>query len=275
MPELPEVENTVLGLNKIIKGQYLKKMIVKNYDMRWRIPKNMPHILENKMVISCSRRGKFILLHFDDGVQIIHLGMSGVIYKSLPEELPKKHDHVEWIFNNVTIRLNDPRRFGCVLWHSYADGNIESHFLIKNLGIEPFSLELNGEYLYKKIHNKKTSIKQVLMDSKIIVGIGNIYASEILFKSKIYPFKLSNKITSEECDLLISSIRDIFNIAIKSGGSSIRNYVGIDGKEGMFIQKYAAVYNKENLQCKSCSNKIVRLTQQQRSTYFCKYCQNI
>ncbi|AWD32237.1 Formamidopyrimidine-DNA glycosylase [Candidatus Kinetoplastibacterium sorsogonicusi] len=272
MPELPEVENTIRGIKSII-GKRLNKLIINNYNMRWKISTKLPNILQNQIVLNCQRRGKIILIYFQNGIQLIHLGMSGMLYRSDISSNKKKHDHVEWLFDNEIIRLNDPRRFGYVLWHSNDSGSIELHPRIKNLGIEPFSNKLNAEYLYKIFQKKNTEIKQAIMNSNIIVGIGNIYASEILFNAQINPFKLVKELSLKECSRLIFNIKKILNIAINSGGSSIKNYKNMEGVNGSFIYKYAMVYNLEGKNCKICNSLIIKKTQKQRSTYLCPSCQ--
>ncbi|AGF46653.1 formamidopyrimidine-DNA glycosylase [Candidatus Kinetoplastibacterium desouzaii TCC079E] len=275
MPELPEVEITKQGIRNRIFQKKLNKIVIRNNRLRWPIDNNTDEILKERIVLDCTRRSKYILIHFEHGIQFIHLGMSGSLQFSYLDKPLEKHDHVEWIFEEFALRLNDPRRFGAVIWHPYENGPIELHPLINKLGIEPFSNDFTGEYLYNKFKINNTNIKQALLNGKIVVGIGNIYASEILFKSRINPFLKTKYLSINQCEELAQIIIETLNEAIASGGSSIKNFVDSNGKQGSYIEKYAYVYNREGKQCKICKkNDIIKIYQNNRSTYYCPLCQD-
>ncbi|WBF65644.1 MAG: bifunctional DNA-formamidopyrimidine glycosylase/DNA-(apurinic or apyrimidinic site) lyase [Candidatus Kinetoplastibacterium crithidii] len=275
MPELPEVEIIKQELHNKITNKQLKKIVVRENRFRWPVRQDLNKILENKLIINCTRRGKYLLIHFEHGIQLIHLGMSGSLKLSKENDVLAKHDHIEWFFENFSLRLNDPRRFGAVIWHSKEDGSIEEHPLIKNLGLEPFSKELDGQYLFDQLKKRNCSIKQALLSGKIVVGTGNIYASESLFKAQINPMKIARTLSFKECDLLANAIKNILYIAIDSGGSSLKNFVNTNGISGRYIEQHACVYNKEGEKCVAChKNYIIKIFQNKRSTYYCPNCQN-
>ncbi|AFZ83447.1 formamidopyrimidine-DNA glycosylase [Candidatus Kinetoplastibacterium blastocrithidii TCC012E] len=276
MPELPEIELLKREIGPRIQNKTILKFKIRNHKLRWPILASLPKIITDKNVINCSRRGKYLLFHFEHGVQIIHLGMSGSL-QFITNEPPGKHDHIEWTFNDSTIlRMNDPRRFGAILWHDIKnDGTLYDNKIFKNLGLEPFSRKLTEQYLYNKLSNKKKSIKQILLDGNIVVGIGNIYSSESLFKSKINPLISASKLSISDCAKLILCIRETLCNSIKSGGSTIRNYVSTSGQSGNYIKNHASVYGRNELPCNVCGFKIIKIKQSGRSTYYCPNCQNV
>lgn len=275
MPELPEIELLKREIEPKVKNRTILEFKIRNYKLRWPVPEYFPKIITNETVLNCSRRGKYLLFHFKHGVQIIHLGMSGSL-RFIKNESPGKHDHLEWIFNDSTIlRMNDPRRFGSILWHDIEnDGPLYDNKIFKNLGLEPFSKELTDQYLYSKLLNKKKAIKQILLDGHIIVGVGNIYSSESLFKSRISPLISASELSMDECSKLITAIREALCDSIESGGSTIRNYVNTNGESGNYIKNHASVYGRDGLPCPICSSKIIKIKQSGRSTYYCPTCQN-
>lgn len=275
MPELPEVETTRRGIDAVATGYTLRKLIVHESRMRWPIPADMPNLVANEVVRACKRRGKYLLIEFDSGTQLIHLGMSGSLRSVLNGELLRKHDHVEWQFDHVTLRLHDPRRFGSVLWHPKALGPVENHPLLSKLGIEPFDPKFDANWLKKGLAGRKVSIKQVLLAGDVVVGAGNIYASESLFRARIHPKTQATRVSLARCERLAESLKQTLADALESGGSTLRDYVNATGEAGAYFTLHAAVYEKEGEPCKVCATPIKRIVQGQRATYFCPSCQKI
>lgn len=270
MPELPEVETTKNGIKDAIIGKRVKEVIIRHHQLRWPIPKNLPELLQNQRLNNITRRAKYLLLEFDYGTLMIHLGMSGKLRVLKRPVEPKKHDHFDLQFSNkVTLRYNDPRRFGCILW---CEEDPQQHRLIHHLGPEPLSAKFNGAYLQKACQNKKIAIKQAIMDAKLVVGVGNIYASESLFLAGIHPLTPANSLTEEGYRALAKQIKVVLRRAIKAGGTTLRDFSKADGKPGYFQQKLN-VYGRDGQACHSCATMIDKITQSGRSTYFCAQCQ--
>lgn len=270
MPELPEVETACRGIKPYIEGEMIQKIIIRNKNMRWPIP----DVLKTKAVGQCVRqvlrRAKYILLQLDQGTIIIHLGMSGVLKVVNDKVALLKHDHLDIVLaNHFCLRLNDPRRFGCVLWTSE---NPYEHRLLKYLAPEPLHAQFNACYLYNKLANRKASIKNVIMENKTVVGVGNIYASESLFLSQINPMLPANKLSKLQVEILVKSIKKVLKAAIKAGGTTLKDFTGADGKPGYFAQNLR-VYNRKSKPCVSCQTLIERVMMSQRATYFCPICQ--
>ena len=275
MPELPEVETTRRGIDAVATGYTLRTLIVHESRMRWPIPADMPNLVANQVVRACRRRGKYLLIEFDSGTQLIHLGMSGSLRSVLNGELLRKHDHVEWQFDHVTLRLHDPRRFGSVLWHPKALGPIENHPLLSKLGIEPFDPKFDANWLKKGLAGRKVSIKQALLAGDVVVGAGNIYASESLFRARIHPKTQATRVSLARCERLVASLQQTLTDALESGGSTLRDYVNATGEAGAYFTLHAAVYEREGEPCKVCATPIKRIVQGQRATYFCPSCQKV
>jgi len=271
MPELPEVETTRRGISPHLVNQTISKIIVRQRQLRWPIPTNLNRTLVGQTINAIDRRAKYLLLHTTNGTLIIHLGMSGSL-RILPQQTPPtKHDHFDVLLENgYLLRLRDPRRFGAVLW-SKADPL--QHKLLIQLGVEPLSQKLNGEYLYIKAKKKKLAIKQMIMDSHIVVGVGNIYANEALFLAGVLPSVPASKLSKIRMDTLANAIKKVLKNAIKSGGTSFRDFVQSDGRPGYFQQKLN-VYNRSEQACVRCGNAITMVKQGQRATYFCSHCQH-
>ncbi len=286
MPELPEVEIVKQSLAKNIQQKKIKKVIIKNRNLRFKIPSKFEELLQNKTVKKVTRFSKYLVLNFSDGSYcLIHLGMSGTIHltkkKSLNKltnvsfynspSLPKNHNHVEIQFKDLKIIYNDPRRFG---FFKFINNNQELINKFSHLGPEPFFKSFNLKYVLKFFLNKKKNIKSFLIDQKFVSGIGNIYASEILFLSKINPTTYVMKLSKDDCKKIISFSKSVLNKAIQKGGSSIRDFKNISGKNGNF-QKEFKVYQRENLNClrKKCNGKIKKIFISNRSTFFCNTCQ--
>ena len=286
MPELPEVEIVKQSLSKKIEQKRIKKVIIKNRNLRFKIPLKFEKLLEQKKIKKVTRFSKYLILNFNDNsFCLIHLGMSGTIhlinkhiinkftntsfYNS--PELPKKHNHVEIQFNDMSVIYNDPRRFG---FFRFIDNPKELKKRFNHLGPEPFFLSFNLKYLLNFFINKKKDIKSFLLDQKFVSGIGNIYASEILFLCKINPKTYAMKLSKNDCKKIIYYSKSVLKKAIEKGGSSIRDFKNTEGKNGSF-QKEFKVYQRENQSCsrKNCHGKIKKIFISNRSTFFCNICQ--
>ncbi len=269
MPELPEVEITMRGITPLL-GQTVRSVSIRQPSLRWPIPSHLPETLPQQTLHALKRRAKYILAGFDSGTLILHLGMSGRICL-LPEfKAAEKHDHFDLQFTDGQIlRLRDPRRFGAVLW---VEGNAEAHALISSLGPEPLTDAFSGEYLYQNMRTRSAAIKTTIMDSHLVVGVGNIYASESLFRAGISPETPANKLTKARCTRLVEEIKRTLGDAIQAGGSSLRDFFGADGNPGYFQQEYF-VYGRTGQPCKVCKISIRLLKQGQRSTFYCVSCQ--
>jgi len=276
MPELPEVETTLRGLAPHLTGQRIKQATIRNPHLRWPIPGNLPGILRDQTICKLQRRAKYILVECDNGTLILHLGMSGSL-RVLPADAPaEKHDHFDLILANGTLmRLRDPRRFGAVLWHPASAGNQRDfalHPLLAKLGPEPLLENFNANYLYRATRKRSAAIKQVIMNSHVVVGVGNIYASESLFHAGIRPQLHAGKISLPRCERLVQTIRETLSASIAQGGSTLRDFTDSDGKPGYFQQSYR-VYGRTGEPCISCGTAIKQIVQGQRSTFYCPRCQ--
>ncbi|MDH5765515.1 MAG: bifunctional DNA-formamidopyrimidine glycosylase/DNA-(apurinic or apyrimidinic site) lyase [Gammaproteobacteria bacterium] len=271
MPELPEVETSRRGIEPHILSQTITDAIIRQKKLRWPIPLSLKNNLPGNQITSVARRGKYLLLNTNTGTVIIHLGMSGSLHIINNQTPAEKHDHFEIIFaNGKSLRLRDPRRFGAVLW---TRKNPLTHKLIEKLGPEPLDTQFNTDYLYQSSRNKKTSIKTFIMNSHIVVGVGNIYANEALFLAGIHPKRLAGRISQARYELLVNAIKSVLTSAIQQGGTSLRDFTNQDGKPGYFKQ-HLNVYGKADLPCSHCGQKIKQIRQQQRSTYYCSHCQS-
>ena len=276
MPELPEVETTLRGLSPHLGGQKIKQVVIRNPQLRWPIPQNLPEILPGLRIHKLERRAKYLLLDCGSGTLILHLGMSGSL-RILPAHTPaEKHDHFDLLLANGTLmRLRDPRRFGAVLWHQNQTENssdIAQHPLLASLGPEPLLPAFDADYLYRATRKRSAAIKQVIMDSHVVVGVGNIYASESLFHAAIRPQLAANKLSLPRCAKLVQTIRDTLTASIAQGGSTLRDFTDSDGKPGYFQQSYFA-YGRSGEPCRNCGTTIKQIVQGQRSTFYCPRCQ--
>ncbi len=270
MPELPEVETSLRGIEPYIKGQKVIDVVVRQPRLRWPIPKALAKELANQTIEHLERRGKYIIMHTAVGSVILHLGMSGSLRILDKGTLADKHDHIDLVFSNSKLlRLRDPRRFGAVLW---TRKDPHKHKLINNLGPEPLSDAFDTDYLYALGKSRKVAIKTLIMNSQIVVGVGNIYASESLFLAGINPKRAANRISRQRYALLVSAIKQILQQAIKQGGTTLRDFTREDGKPGYFKQTLA-VYGRTGETCNTCGSDIKQFTQAQRSTFYCPSCQ--
>lgn len=273
MPELPEVETTRRGIATIMTGKVLEQFVVYEPRMRWPIPSTLAATISGRRVLSCERRGKYLLINFEHGTQIVHLGMSGSLRRVPPFEARRKHDHAEWLFHDARFLLHDPRRFGAVLWHDAANGPVTAHPLLAKLGMEPFDPGFTPDYLYQRLRGKTQAIKQALLAGDIVVGVGNIYASESLFLARINPNAAAGSLSRARCQTLVQAILTTLGHALESGGSTLRDYVNATGEPGAYFALHSAVYEKSGKPCPLCRTPIRRIIQGQRATYFCPKCQ--
>jgi formamidopyrimidine-DNA glycosylase len=269
MPELPEVETTRLGLLPRLQHRALTGMVVRNPHLRWPVPDDLEKRLTGRTLRGLARRGKYLLFDFGEVTQIVHLGMSGSLRFAGPDEPAALHDHIDWLFDDgATLRLRDPRRFGAVLWTDDA----ATHPLLAHLGPEPLTPAFDAAYLHAQCQRRSAAIKQVIMDASVVVGVGNIYASESLFHAGIRPATAARRLSRPACARLVASIKRVLAAAIAAGGSSLRDYVATDGELGYF-QLQTRVYDREGLPCKVCATPIRRIVQGQRASFYCPQCQ--
>jgi len=270
MPELPEVETTLRGISPFILNKKIKRIEVRQPKLRWPVPDDL-HQAENQTVNSLQRRGKYIIANTSTGSIILHLGMSGSLrIVDKPFEI-RKHDHVLFeLGNNKYMVYHDPRRFGTILW---TNDSAADHPLLIDLGPEPLSDTFNGNHLFKHSRQKKVAVKNFIMNGHIVVGVGNIYASEALYRSGIRPGKAAGRVSARSFDLLAAEIKAVLSAAIKSGGTTLRDFVNSDGQPGYF-QQTLNVYGREGLPCRECGSPIKQRTIGQRSTFYCASCQS-
>lgn len=272
MPELPEVEVTRRGVAPHLEGRVVSAVIFRHSGLRWPFPADLEPNLRGRTILGTGRRGKYLLLHFEHGTLIVHLGMSGRL-RILPAQTPpQKHDHFDLVVGPQAMRMTDPRRFGAVLWHPAADGAVEHHLLLRGLGVEPLEGAFSAAMLYRQTRNRSAPIKQVLLAGDIVVGVGNIYASESLFRAGIHPKTPAQRIGLARYARLVPAIREILAAAIAQGGSSLRDFIGADGQSGYFQQSYF-VYDRADQPCRVCGLPVRQIKQGQRSTFYCVHCQ--
>ena len=270
MPELPEVETTLRGLEPHLFGQRITDVVIRTSHLRWAIPKQLPVILRDQTIHRLYRRAKYLLIECDSGTIILHLGMSGSLRVLSVDTPVQHHEHFDLILaNGMLMRLRDPRRFGAVLWHV---GDPTQHPLLAKLGLEPLEHEFDGDYLYRATRTRDAAIKMVVMDHHLVVGVGNIYANEALFHAGIRPQLPASKLSKPRCARLVQTIRDTLAEAIVLGGSSLRDFVGSDGEPGYFQQHYG-VYGRAGEMCRACGTTIKQIKQGQRSSFYCALCQ--
>ena len=270
MPELPEVETTRRGIAAHAIGASVTAVHIHNQKLRWPVPDDLELRLKKQKIVSVTRRGKYLLFAIGKEVLIVHLGMSGSLRLVDSREVLRKHDHIEFrLSNGYWLRYHDPRRFGCVL---IAEEPLEKHPLLANLGPEPLLEAFNAEYLKHKCRNKKIAIKLLIMDSKVVVGVGNIYANEALFRAGIRPRKAAGKLTFKQVEGLVASIKEVLGLAIEQGGTTLRDFVNGSGEPGYFAQKLL-VYGRQGESCYSCTSQLKGIIVGQRATVYCPRCQ--
>lgn len=268
VPELPEVETTRRGLAPHIEGQPIEAVVVRERRLRWPVPRNLAARITGQTVRRVARRAKYLLLQLDDCDLIVHLGMSGSM-RFVPTALaPAAHDHVDWVFAGGTLRLNDPRRFGCVLLSADA----AAHRLIADLGPEPLGTEFTADYLHDACRGRRIAIKQLLMNAHVVVGVGNIYANEALYRAGIHPRRAAGRISRQRLQRLVDAVRAVLHESIRQGGTTLRDFVRSDGRPGYF-RIALKVYERDGEPCERCAEPIRRTVQGQRATYYCARCQ--
>jgi formamidopyrimidine-DNA glycosylase len=272
MPELPEVETTRRGIEPYLLGHEVAQLEIREPRMRWPVEDTVLKMTGHR-VRSIRRRAKYLLITCDVGTLILHLGMSGSLRICPHETELKKHDHfIMHLSGNMEMRLHDPRRFGAVIWHDASDGPVEDHPLLRHLGPEPLGMDFNPDYLVSTCRNRKTSIKLHIMNSRIVVGVGNIYACEALFRSGIRPTRKAGNVSKTRLAMLTQAIKNVLGEAIKQGGTTLRDFLREDGSPGYFKQRLN-VYGREGEACRSCGATIKKITLGNRSTYYCPKCQ--
>ena len=270
MPELPEVETTRRGIEPAVISRIIDRVVVREPRLRWRIPGEITSLTPGQRVQQLRRRAKYLLFDLERGSMILHLGMSGSLRVMAADAPPLPHDHVDIVLDSgMCLRFNDPRRFGSLLW---TTEDPLKHPLLVRLAPEPLSDEFDAAYLSRIAKGRRVAIKQLLMNSNLVVGVGNIYASEALFHAGIRPQRSAARVRQEEFAPLVRSIRKVLRAAIRQGGTTLRDYVSPDGTPGYFRQKLF-VYERAAEPCRVCSTPIRRIVQGQRATYFCPRCQ--
>lgn len=271
MPELPEVETTRRGIAPYLEGAVVERLIVRNRRLRWPVPSGLERRLSGQRIHSVRRRGKYLLLDLDSGGLLLHLGMSGSLRVLGRDTDPGLHDHFDIVTNGGwVLRYRDPRRFGCLLWQA---GEISDHPLLEHLGMEPLSDEFTGASLCLQGRRRRTAIKNIIMNANVVVGVGNIYASEALHAARIHPGRQGSRISPSRYDALAEAIRNTLNEAIDRGGTTLRDFTSAEGKPGYFSQRLR-VYDRENQACFRCQRPVKRIITAQRATYYCPGCQH-
>ncbi|CAG9163439.1 bifunctional DNA-formamidopyrimidine glycosylase/DNA-(apurinic or apyrimidinic site) lyase [Cupriavidus pinatubonensis] len=284
MPELPEVEVTRRGLLPHVVGRRIADVTVRHRGLRWPVEDDLEARLAGRLVRRIERRGKYLLLECvdeatnDAGWLLVHLGMTGTL-RVLPDAPPASaHDHLDLVLDDaggsrIVLRFRDPRRFGAVLWSPLSEAMLPDHPLLRGLGIEPFDSHFDGNWLHRHTRGRSAAIKTVLLAGNIVVGVGNIYASESLFRAGIRPTTPAGRLSLARCERLAQSVRETLAQAIERGGSTLRDFVGSDGASGYF-QLECFVYDRAGEPCKVCGTPVRQIVQGQRSTFYCTHCQH-
>jgi formamidopyrimidine-DNA glycosylase len=271
MPELPEVETTRRGIAPALVGQRISQVIVREARLRWRVPRDLAERVQGQRVRAVRRRAKYLLIDLERGAMIVHLGMSGSLRVLTEPVAALTHDHIDIVTSNGTcIRFNDPRRFGCVLW---VEDDPLQHTLLKSLAPEPLSDDFDASYLQAAAKGRRVAIKQLLMNSQVVVGVGNIYASEALFRAGVRPKRAAGRLKQAEFVAIVAAVKNVLADAIAVGGTTLRDYINPQGMPGYFRQKLF-VYERSGEPCRKCRTPVRHFTQGQRSTYFCPTCQH-
>jgi formamidopyrimidine-DNA glycosylase len=270
VPELPEVETTRRGLAPHARKRRIVALAVYEPRLRWPVPRELPGRLAGRRIERVGRRAKYLLLELEAGTLLLHLGMSGNL-RAVPASTPRlKHDHFDLVLDSgLALRFNDPRRFGSLL---YTEDDPARHALLRDLAPEPFARGFSPEYLWRVSRGRRVALKQFIMNSHLVVGVGNIYASEALFRARLRPRRRAASLTRAEAARLVRAIRTVLKLAIRAGGTTLRDYLGADGAPGYFRQRLY-VYERAGKPCRRCGAKVRSLTQGQRSTYYCPACQ--
>lgn len=271
MPELPEVETTRRGIAPFVMNQTIAELTVRQSALRWPIPADLPRLVRGQRIDNVGRRGKYLLLRLERGTLILHLGMSGSLRVCDPRLPPRKHDHFDIVLEPaLALRFHDPRRFGCLLW---TDQDPEQHPLLAGLGVEPLGQAFTGSYLYRATRSRSAAVKLCLMDHRLVVGVGNIYASESLFRAGIDPRRAAHRVSEARYERLVDAVRAVLEQALAAGGTTLRDFVNERGSPGYFKQTLM-VYDRAGEPCRVCGASIRRVRTGQRSTFFCSACQH-
>jgi formamidopyrimidine-DNA glycosylase len=269
MPELPEVEITRQGIAPFVDQRIITRVTVRDRRLRWPVPANLDAILRGSRIRGVRRRAKYLLIDCGKGTLIVHLGMSGSLRVVRATEPAGPYDHFDLGVGELALRLRDPRRFGAVLWHP---GDPARHPLLAHLGVEPLSPEFGGAHLHAATRGRRAGVKLALMDHKVVVGVGNIYANESLFRARVNPVTPAGRLSLERCERLAKAVRSTLEDALAAGGSTLRDFVHSDGSSGYFQQQYF-VYDRTGAPCRVCGTPVRHRTQGQRSTFYCPVCQ--
>jgi formamidopyrimidine-DNA glycosylase len=270
MPELPEVETTRRGIAVAVTGQTILTVRVRERRLRWSVAPSFEREVAGQAVTAVLRRAKYLLLVLERGTVLVHLGMSGSLRLVAPDANYKTHDHVEFVLGNgLALRFNDPRRFGSL---HFISGDVHLHPLLADLGPEPLASDFTGPYLHGRSRHRRIAIKQFIMDGHVVVGVGNIYASEALFRAGIRPGRAAGRLSVADSERLVGAIRAVLGAAIESGGTTLRDYVNADGLPGYFRQRLY-VYERAGEACRTCQTPIRSRVQGGRATYWCPTCQ--
>ena len=271
MPELPEVETTRRGIAPHVEGRRVATVVVRQPSLRWPVPVELPRLLRGQQIQALERRAKYLLFRAPRGTMLVHLGMSGSLRIVPATEPVRKHDHLDVCMDgNTVLRFHDPRRFGCVLW--VPGQALLEHPLLAALGPEPLAPDFDAAYLYARARGRKTAIKSLIMDGRVVVGVGNIYANEALFGAGILPTRAAGAVSLARCARLVDEIKAVLARAIEVGGTTLRDFVGGDGKPGYF-QQTLTVYGRAGQVCQRCAAELKECRLGQRSTVYCPRCQ--
>ena len=271
MPELPEVETTRRGVEPYARGRRVRALHLREARLRWKVDASLPKRVAGARIMAVERRAKYLRFRLDtDATLMLHLGMSGSL-RVLPPDTPhRKHDHLDLeLESGETLRFNDPRRFGSL---HLIEGDPAQHPLLRSLGPEPLDAAFDADYLWRCTRKRRVAIKQFVMNAQIVVGVGNIYASEALFRAQVRPGRAAGNLKRSEVEAIVRAIKDVLAMAVKVGGTTLRDYVGADGNPGYFRQKLF-VYERADEPCRTCGTPIKQRVQAQRSTYWCASCQ--
>jgi len=269
LPELPEVETTRRGLTPHVRRRRIAALQVYERRLRWPIARDLPRKVAGERIVRVGRRGKYLLLELESGTLLLHLGMSGNLRAVAGDAARLPHDHFDLVLDSGTaLRFNDPRRFGSLLY----SGDPQRHPLLAHLGPEPLSAAFNADYLFRISRGRRVAIKQLLMNSRVVVGVGNIYASEALFRGRLRPRRRAGTLSRAECAQLVRGVRAVLRQAIRAGGTTLRDYLDTDGMPGYFRQRLY-VYERAGKPCRRCGTPVRALVQGQRSSYYCPSCQ--
>jgi len=270
LPELPEVETTRRGLTPYARRRRITALAVYEPRLRWPVPRSLPARVAGQRITRVGRRAKYLLLELESGTLLVHLGMSGNL-RAVPADTPRlTHDHFDLVLDSgLALRFNDPRRFGSLI---YTAGDPARHPLLARLAPEPFARAFDADYLWRISRRRRVALKQLVMNSQLVVGVGNIYASEALFRARLRPQRQARSLTRAEAARLVKSVRAVLAQAIRAGGTTLRDYLGADGSPGYFRQRLY-VYERAGRPCRRCRTPIRAISQGQRSTYYCPSCQ--